>query len=73
MGEENISQEFRLKKIGETKNYFIKEWISKKHKKVYMVLNYIKHLLISASAVTACTSISTSAFWLVFLKDLRVL
>ena len=25
MAEENISQEFRLKKIDETKNYFIKE------------------------------------------------
>ena len=41
--EESISQDFRLRKIDETRNYFIKEMkkddlIFKKHKKVYMVL-----------------------------------
>ena len=30
--------------------------ISKKHKKVWKVLNYIKHLLILASDITACVS-----------------
>ena len=39
----NISQEFRLKKINETRNYFLKEidqneLISKKHKKVCTTL-----------------------------------
>ena len=39
MVEENISQEFRLKNIDETRNYFLKEieqneLTSKKHKKV---------------------------------------
>ena len=39
MSEENISQEFRLKKIDETRNYFIEEvdqieLMSKKHKKI---------------------------------------
>ena len=46
MSEENISQEFRLKNIDETRNYLIEEinqneLISKKPKKVYRVLNYI--------------------------------
>ena len=46
MDEENVSQEFRLKNIEEIKNYFIKEidqneLMSKKHKKVAEILNYI--------------------------------
>ena len=46
MFEENISQEFKLKNIDETGNYFIEkinqnELMSKKHKKVCRVLNYI--------------------------------
>ena len=44
MPEENINQDFRLKKIDEIRNYLIKEinqneLISKKHKKVCRVLN----------------------------------
>ena len=59
MGEKNISQEFILKNIEETKNNFIKEveqneLISKKHKKTCTTLNYVEHLLILASAVTGC-------------------
>ena len=36
MAEENLNQEFRLKNIDETRNYFIKqnELMSRKHKKV---------------------------------------
>ena len=46
MAEENISQEFRLKNIDETRNYLIEEinrheFISEKHKKVSTTLNYI--------------------------------
>ena len=33
------------------------ELMSKKHKKVYTVLNYIEQLLILASVVTRCVSI----------------
>ena len=55
MIEENISQEFRLKEIGEIKQ---NEVISTKHKKVCKTLNYIEHLLIFASTVTGCISIS---------------
>ena len=60
------SQEFRLKTIDETKSYFITEMnqnelISKKYKKVYTILNYIEHLLILASVVIGCVSISAFA------------
>ena len=35
--------------------------MSKKHKKVYRVSDYIEHLLILISTVTGCVSISASA------------
>ena len=62
--EENIGQEFRLKKIDKTWNYFINEikqneLISEKHKKVCKILNYTKHLLTVASAVTGRVLISS--------------
>ena len=48
MPKENMNQEFRLNKIDQIINYFIEEinqndLISKKHKKVCRVLNYIEH------------------------------
>ena len=48
MSEENISQEFRLKNINETRNNLIEkinrnELMSKKHKKVCTNLNYIEN------------------------------
>ena len=66
MTEENISQEFRLKNIAETRNYSLKEiehneLMSKKHKKVFTTLNYNKHFLILASKTTGCIPISTFA------------
>ena len=66
MAEENISQEFRLKNIDETRNYLIEEinrneLMSKKHKKVCTTLNYIEHFLILASRITRCISISAIA------------
>ena len=66
MSEENISQKFRLKNINETRNYLIEEinqneLISKKHKKVCKVLNYIELLLILVSTVTGRVSISAFA------------
>ena len=36
--------------------------MSKNHKKVCGVLNYIDHLLIAISAITGCVSISAFAF-----------
>ena len=69
MVEENINQEFRLKNIDEPKNYFLEkirqnELICRKCKNVCAVLNYIEHLLILASAITGCISISGFPFLL---------
>ena len=66
MTEENISQEFRLKNIDETRNYSIEEinrneLISKKHKRVCTALNYFEHFLILGSTITECISISAFA------------
>ena len=66
MVEENVSQEFILKNIDETRNYLIEEinrneLMSKKHKKVCTTLNYIEHFLILASTITGCISISAFA------------
>ena len=63
MSKENISQEFRMKNIDETRNYLIEEinrneLMSKKHKKVCTSLNYIEHFLILASTITGCISVS---------------
>ena len=68
MVEENISQEFRLKNIDETRNYFFEvieqnELISRKHKKVCTTLHYIEHFLNLGSAITECISISAFASW----------
>ena len=48
MSAENISQDFRLKYIDETRDFFMTEinqdkLMRKKHKKVCRVLNYIEH------------------------------
>ena len=55
-----------MKEINETRNYFIEEikqnkLIIKKHKKVWKNLNYIENLLILASIITGCVSISAFA------------
>ena len=52
--------------MDKTRNYSIEEinqneLMSKKHKKVYRVLNYIDHLLILVSTVPGCVSISAFA------------
>ena len=59
MAEENISQQFTLKTIDETRNYFLKEieqneLMSKKHKKVCTILRYIEHFFILTSTITGC-------------------
>ena len=66
MRQEKINQEFRLKKIDEIRNYLIEEinqnkLMSKKHKKVFRVLNNIDNLLIVISTITTCVSISAFA------------
>ena len=60
------SLEFRLKKINETRNSLLEEvkhndLMSEKHKNTCKCLNYAEHLLILASAVTVCVSVSAFA------------
>ena len=62
---ENASLEFRLRKIGETRNYLLKKQnimnlMSKKDKKTCKYLNYVENWLILSSTITAC--VLTSAF-----------
>ena len=66
MFKEKISKEFRLQNIDETENYLIEkinenELMSKKHEKVYIVLNYIEHLLVLTSTVSRWVFISNFA------------
>ena len=66
MPEESINQEFRLKKLDEIRNYLIEEinrneLMSRKHKKVCRVFNYIDYLLIVTSTIIGCVSISAFA------------
>ena len=49
--ENNIRQEFRLGKIDETRNLKHICLVSKKHKNIYKVLNYIEQLLILVSTI----------------------
>ena len=77
MAEENTSQEFRLKKIDETRSHFIEDikqndLMSKKHKKVCLVLNSIEHLLILASAVTGCISAFASLVDISIVNNSRI-
>ena len=63
MTKENISLDFRLKKIDEARNYFLEEikqneLMNDKVKKACRDLNYFKHFLIFISAVSQCVSIS---------------
>ena len=65
MVEENTNQYFRLKNIVK-KNCFFKEikqnkLMSKKHKKVYTILNYFEHSVMFASTITGFISISAFA------------
>ena len=65
INKENINQEFRLEKIDEINNLIEEinrnELISKKHKTICRVLDYIDHSLIVISTITGCVSISAFA------------
>ena len=72
MVEENMVQGFRLKKVEETRNYFIKnidqnEMMSKKHKKACTTLNYIENFPILAFADTGCIQFLLLLLCLLFL------
>ena len=62
-----MTQEFRLKKINEMKNYLIEEinhieTICMNHKKFCRVLSYIENSLIVISTITVCFQVSAFAF-----------
>ena len=66
MPDENINQEFILKEIHEIKNQLIEQinqnqLMSKRHKKVCKVLNYVDHILILTSTITGFVYISAFA------------
>ena len=61
--EESLSREFKLKTVDETRNYLLEEieqneLMSRKHKKICINLNHMEHILILASRITGCISIS---------------
>ena len=63
---EEASLEFRLRNIDETRNYLLDEikhndLLSEKYKNTCKYLNYVEHLLILASTITGCVSISAFA------------
>ena len=63
---EEASLEFRLREVDEIRNYLLDEikhndLMSKKYKKTFNYLSYVEHLLISASSVTCCVSVSAFA------------
>ena len=63
---EERSLKFRLRKIGERRNYLLDEikhndFMSEKHKRTCNHLNYVEHMLILDSTITGCVSISAFA------------
>ena len=68
--EENISEEFRLKNVDETRKYLLEETeqnelMSRKHKKVCAALIIFNNFLFQFSAITGSISVSSSASLLV--------
>ena len=66
MAEKNKTEEFRLKNMESIKKCFIKEiyqneLMSKKHKKVSIILKYTEHFLTLVFAITECVSICAFA------------
>ena len=64
-----MSQGFRLQNIDETRNYYLEEikqieLTNIKYEKVCTTLNYIENVLILASAITGCISVSAFASFL---------
>ena len=62
MAKENVSLEFRLKQIDETRNYLLGEikhnnLMSEKRKTKCRTLNYFKHFLVFVFAVSGSVSI----------------
>ena len=65
MVKKNASLDLRLKKLDETRHYFLEkikhnDAMSEKYKEACRALNYSEHIFIFASAVSGCVSISAS-------------
>ena len=63
MTKENVSHDFRLKKVDEARNCLLEEikdneLMSEKHEKVCRTLSCFEHFLVFISVVTSCVSIS---------------
>ena len=63
---EEANLEFRLTKTDEKRNYPLDEiknkyLLSQKYKKACKYLNYVEHMLILASTITGCVSVSAFA------------
>ena len=63
---EEANLEFRLTKNDEKRNYLLDEiknkyLLSEKYKKACKYLNYVEHMLILASTITGCVSVSAFA------------
>ena len=74
----DASQEFRLKNIDKARNYLLEETkqnklMSKKHKKVCTILNYIEYPLILASPIMGVFQCMLLLLFLVTLWELWVL
>ena len=66
MAKENVSLDFRLKKIDETRNYLLDEikhnnLTSEKRKRRCGPFNYFEHFFVFVSAISGCVSISPFA------------
>ena len=70
---EKASLEFRQRKIDEARNYLLDEMrhnnlMSEKYKKTCRYLNYVEHLLISASTITGSVLFSGFASLVCFIS-----
>ena len=75
---EEASLEFRFRKIDETRKCILDEMkhndlMSEKYKKTCKYFNLVGHLLILASAITGCISMSEFSSLVVFLMILQFL
>ena len=78
MAKENVSLDFRLRKIEDVRNYLLEEIkkknesMSKKHKKLCRISNYFEHFPIFISADSGCVLISAFLSFSSFISGISV-
>ena len=77
MAKENVSLDFRLRKIEDARNYLLEEIkknesMSKKHKKLCRISNYFEHFPIFISADSGCVLISAFLSFSSFISGISV-